>query len=63
VPAGTLEGGSPVAGNALLGEGSVVPIEMTLALGEHERSRVVSLMVPSRPARSALTFERHSSAG
>src|SRR5207248_4899629 len=35
---------------ALLADGSVLPIEMTLALGEHEGEPCVSLMVPSRPS-------------
>ena len=35
--------------NALLADGTVLPIEMTLALGEHEGEPCVSLMVPSRP--------------
>ena len=40
----------PLRANALLGDGSVLPIEMTLALGEHEEEPCVSLMVPSRPS-------------
>jgi multidomain signaling protein FimX len=35
--------------NALLADGSVLPIEMTLALGEHEEEPCVRLVVPSRP--------------
>src|SRR5256884_2011672 len=38
----------PLRGNAQLADGSVLPIEMTLALGEHEGEPCVSLMVPSR---------------
>ena len=34
--------------NALLSDGTVLPIEVTLALGEHEEEACVSLMVPSR---------------
>jgi multidomain signaling protein FimX len=39
----------PLRANALLGDGSVVPIEMTLTLGEHESEPCVRLVVPSRP--------------
>jgi multidomain signaling protein FimX len=39
----------PLRANALLGDGTVLPIEMTLALAEHEGEPCVSLMVPSRP--------------
>ena len=35
--------------NALLSDGTVLPIEMTLALGEHEGDACVRLVVPSRP--------------
>src|SRR5215469_15041238 len=35
--------------NALLADGSVLPIEMTLALGEHEGEPCVRLVVPARP--------------
>ncbi len=47
----------PLRGNALLADGSVLSIEMTLALGEHEGEPCVSLMVPSRSReeREALT--------
>ncbi|HYL69723.1 MAG TPA: EAL domain-containing protein [Candidatus Dormibacteraeota bacterium] len=38
----------PLRANALLGDGTVLPVEMTLALGEHEGEPSVSLMVPSR---------------
>src|SRR5256885_9200017 len=38
----------PLRVNAQLADGSVLPIEMTLALGEHEGEPCVSLMVPSR---------------
>ena len=36
-------------GDALLADGSVLPIEMTLALGEHEGEPCVRLVVPARP--------------
>ncbi len=39
----------PLRANALLGDGGVLSIEMTLAVGEHEGEPCVSLMVPSRP--------------
>ncbi len=35
--------------NALLNDGTVLPIEMTLALGEYEGEPCVRLVVPSRP--------------
>ena len=35
--------------NALLADGSVLPIEMALALGEHDADPCVRLVVPSRP--------------
>jgi multidomain signaling protein FimX len=35
--------------NALLGDGTVLPLEITLALGEHEGEPCVRLVVPSRP--------------
>ncbi len=35
--------------NALLGDGTVLPIEITLALGEHEGEECVRLVVPARP--------------
>jgi diguanylate cyclase (GGDEF)-like protein/PAS domain S-box-containing protein len=35
--------------NALLGDGTVLPVEMSLALGEHEGEPCVRLVVPSRP--------------
>ena len=38
----------PLRVNAQLADGSVLSIEMTLALGEHEGEPCVSLMVPSR---------------
>jgi diguanylate cyclase (GGDEF)-like protein len=52
----------PLRANALLADGSVLPIEMTLALGEHEAEPCVSLMVPSRPSEERRTVERPSSA-
>jgi multidomain signaling protein FimX len=51
----------PLRANALLADGSVLPIEMTLALGEHEEEPCVSLMVPSR-SREERRTERPSSA-
>jgi diguanylate cyclase (GGDEF)-like protein len=48
----------PLRANALLGDGTVLPIEMTLALGEHEQESCVSLMVPSRPREERSAVER-----
>jgi multidomain signaling protein FimX len=39
----------PLRANALLADGSVVPFEITLALGQHEGEPCVRLVVPSRP--------------
>ena len=39
----------PLRAGALLADGSVVSIEMTLALGQHEGEPCVRLVVPSRP--------------
>ena len=39
----------PLRASALLADGSVVSIEMTLALGQHEGEPCVRLVVPSRP--------------
>jgi multidomain signaling protein FimX len=39
----------PLRANALLGDGTVVPIEVTLTLGTHEGEQCVRLVVPSRP--------------
>jgi multidomain signaling protein FimX len=39
----------PLRTNALLADGSVLPIAMTLALGQHEGAPCVRLVVPSRP--------------
>ena len=52
----------PLRANALLADGSVLPIEMTLALGEHEAEPCVSLMVPSRLREERRTVERPSAA-
>jgi len=39
----------PLRANALLADGSVLPIEITLTVGEHEAEPCVRLVVPSRP--------------
>jgi multidomain signaling protein FimX len=39
----------PLRANALLADGTVVPIEMTLTLGQQEGEPCVRLVVPSRP--------------
>ena len=49
LPAGPLERRSPAAANALLADGTVLPIEIALALGEHDGEPCVRLVVPSRP--------------
>jgi multidomain signaling protein FimX len=38
----------PLRANALIADGSVLPIEITLALGEHEDEPCVRMVVPSR---------------
>jgi diguanylate cyclase (GGDEF)-like protein/PAS domain S-box-containing protein len=48
----------PLRANALLADGSVLPIEMTLALGEHEEEPCVRLVVPSRPRDEARIADR-----
>jgi len=48
----------PLRANALLADGSVLPIEMTLALGEHDAEACVRLMVPSRPREETRIIER-----
>jgi multidomain signaling protein FimX len=40
--------------NALLSDGTVVPLEITLALGEHDSEPCVRLVVPARPRTEAL---------
>lgn len=52
----------PLRANALLGDGTVLPIEMTLALGEHEQEPCVSLMVPSRSREERSVVERPAAA-
>jgi diguanylate cyclase (GGDEF)-like protein/PAS domain S-box-containing protein len=48
----------PLRANALLADGSVQPIEMTLALGEHDEEACVRLVVPSRPREETRIIER-----
>jgi multidomain signaling protein FimX len=43
--------------NALPADGSVLPVEITLALGEHEGEPCVRLVVPSRPRTEAKVIE------
>jgi diguanylate cyclase (GGDEF)-like protein/PAS domain S-box-containing protein len=43
----------PLRANALLADGSVLPIEMTLTLGQHESAACVRLVVSSRPREEA----------
>jgi multidomain signaling protein FimX len=38
----------PLRANALLGDGTVLPVEVSMALGEHESEPCVRLVVPSR---------------
>ena len=48
----------PLRANALLADGSVLPIEMTLALGEQDDEACVRLVVPSRPREETRIIER-----
>jgi multidomain signaling protein FimX len=48
----------PLRASALLADGSVLPIEMTLALGEHDEEACVRLVVPSRPRAETRIIER-----
>jgi multidomain signaling protein FimX len=48
----------PLRANALLADGSVLPMEMTLALGEHDAEACVRLVVPSRPREETRIIER-----
>jgi diguanylate cyclase (GGDEF)-like protein/PAS domain S-box-containing protein len=48
----------PLRATALLADGSALPIEMTLALGEHDQEACVRLVVPSRPREEARIIER-----
>jgi len=48
----------PLRANALLADGTVLPMEMTLALGEHEGEPCVRLVVPSRPREETRIIER-----
>ena len=52
LPAGTLER-SPLKAGALLADGSVVPLELVLALGEYEGEPSVRLIVPATSATSS----------
>ena len=48
----------PLRANALLADGTVLPIEMTLALGDDEGEPCVRLVVPSRPREETRLIER-----
>jgi len=48
----------PLRATALLADGTVLPIEMTLALGEQDGEPCVRLMVPSRPREETRIIER-----
>jgi len=39
----------PLRANTLLGDGTVLPVEISMALGEHEGEPCVRIVVPSRP--------------
>ena len=52
----------PLRANALLADGSVLPIEITLALGEHESEPCVRLVVPSRPPEEGRVVQRTAAA-
>ncbi len=53
----------PLRANAQLSDGSVLSIEMTLAVGEHEGEPCVSLMVPSRSREERGALARPDGAG
>ena len=53
----------PLRANAQLSDGSVLSIEMTLAVGEHEGEPCVSLMVPSRSREERGAVARPGGAG
>ena len=53
----------PLRVNAQLADGGVLPIEITLALGEHEGEPCVSLMVPSRSREERGAIARPAGAG
>src|SRR5215467_11756988 len=44
--------------NALLADGTVLPIEVTLAVGEHDEEACVRLVVPARPREETRIIER-----
>ena len=48
----------PLRANALLADGTVLPIEMTLALGDNDGEACVRLVVPSRPREETRIIER-----
>jgi multidomain signaling protein FimX len=48
----------PLRANALLADGTVLPIEMTLALGENDGESCVRMVVPSRPREERRVIER-----
>jgi len=48
----------PLRANAQLADGTVLPVEISLALGEHEGEPCVRLVVPSRPHSEAKTIEK-----
>jgi len=48
----------PLRANALLADGTVLPIEMTLALGEQDGEACVRLVVPARPREETRIIER-----
>jgi multidomain signaling protein FimX len=48
----------PLRANASLADGSVLPIEITLALGEHDSEPCVRLVVPSRPPEQPRVVQR-----
>jgi multidomain signaling protein FimX len=50
--------GHPLRANALLADGSVLPMEVTLALGEYDAEPCVRLVVPSRPPEQVRAVER-----
>jgi diguanylate cyclase (GGDEF)-like protein/PAS domain S-box-containing protein len=48
----------PLRANAVIADGSVLPLEITLALGEHDGEQCVRLVVPSRPREEPKVIEK-----
>jgi multidomain signaling protein FimX len=48
----------PLRANAVIADGTVLPLEITLALGEHDGEPCVRLVVPSRPREEPKVIEK-----